>query len=265
MPIPLPGEESEAEDDVFHLHEDSDSQPARVILYMLAFYSLCQPCNIHVFNSVVTFLCRLVISPNLYFLGMKYSTATFAVSVYNVLPTTTFVMAWILRLLPLKLTLLSSLTAWICLLGTVEGGIMALVMERNNFSAWSLKWDTKLLVAVYSGIVCSGLAYYIHGVVMKDGGPVFVTAFNPLCMVIVAIMGSFFLAEQMYLGRAIGAIVIIVGLYLVVWGKSKDYESSSKITEENGNMLSAKQTVERSNNKEEHFSNLGTIAGDEQV
>ncbi|WVZ05512.1 hypothetical protein V8G54_018858 [Vigna mungo] len=152
-----------------------------------------------------------------------------------------------------------SLTAWICLLGTVEGGIVALVMERNNFSAWSLKWDTKLLVAVYS----VGLAYYIQGVVMKDRGPVFVTAFNPLCMVIVAIMGSFFLAEQMYLGRAIGAIVIIVGLYLVVWGKSKDYESSSTITEEN--MLSAKQTVEKSNSKEKHFSNLGTIARNEQV
>ncbi|KOM40601.1 hypothetical protein LR48_Vigan04g079900 [Vigna angularis] len=99
------------------------------------------------------------------------------------------------------------------------------------------------------GIVCSGMAYYIQGVVMKDRGPVFVTTFNPLCMVIVAIMGSLFLPEQMYLGRAIGAIVIIVGLYLVVWGKSKDYESSSTITEEN--MLSAKQTVEKSNHKEE--------------
>ncbi|KAE9585491.1 hypothetical protein Lalb_Chr25g0289521 [Lupinus albus] len=31
-----------------------------------------------------------------------------------------------------------SLTAWICLLGTVEGGIVALVMERGNPSIWSL-------------------------------------------------------------------------------------------------------------------------------
>lgn len=51
------------------------------------------------------------------------------------------------------------------------------------------------------GIVCSGLAYYIQGVVMKDRGPVFVTAFNPLSMIIVAVMSSFILAEQMYLGR----------------------------------------------------------------
>ena len=54
------------------------------------------------------------------------------------------------------------------------------------------------------GVVCSGLAYYIQGVVMKDRGPVFVTAFSPLCMVIVAIMGSFILGEQMFLGRYLG-------------------------------------------------------------
>jgi len=35
-------------------------------------------------------------------------------------------------------------------LGTVEGGVVALVMERKNLSAWSLQWDTKLLAAVYS-------------------------------------------------------------------------------------------------------------------
>lgn len=51
------------------------------------------------------------------------------------------------------------------------------------------------------GIVCSGMAYYIQGVVMKDRGPVFVTAFSPLSMVIVAVMGSLILAEKLFLGR----------------------------------------------------------------
>ncbi|KAK7284223.1 hypothetical protein RJT34_18965 [Clitoria ternatea] len=294
-----------------------------------------------------------VIDQNLYYLGMKYTTATFAVSMYNVLPAITFVMAWILRLEKVKLksihsqakvfgtlatvagamvmTLIKgpvlelfgthgsnmhnqpnggvnlqhaikgsvmitigcfscacfmilqaitiesypaelSLTAWICLLGTVEGGIVALIMERRNFSAWTLKLDTKLLAAVYSGIVCSGMAYYIQGAVMKERGPVFVTTFNPLCMVIVAIMGFFFLAEQMYLGRFVGAIIIMVGLYLVVWGKGKDYELPSPITKDP--ILPAKQTIEESNGKEEHsnyelnnLSNLGAgkVAQDEQV
>lgn len=51
------------------------------------------------------------------------------------------------------------------------------------------------------GIVCSGMGYYIQGVVMQVKGPVFVTAFNPLQMVLVAILGSFILHEILYLGR----------------------------------------------------------------
>ncbi|KAK1373112.1 hypothetical protein POM88_029305 [Heracleum sosnowskyi] len=112
-------------------------------------------------------------------------------------------------------------------MGTVEGAVVALVMERRNAAVWSLNLDTKLLAAAYSGVFCSGLAYYVQGIIMKDRGPVFVTAFNPLSMIIVAVLGSFILGEQMYLGRLLGAVVIVSGLYLVVWGKSKDYKSES--------------------------------------
>ncbi|XP_071719337.1 WAT1-related protein At2g37460-like [Rutidosis leptorrhynchoides] len=251
-----------------------------------------------------------VIDQNLYILGLKATTATFAVSMCNVLPAITFVIACILRLEVVNLkcirsqakvigtlttvagamlmtlvkgpmielfwtkgktnsnvvhngvdlhhslkgafmitvgcfswscfmvlqaiTLKSypaelSLTAWICLLGTVEGAIVALVMERGNTAVWAIKWDTTLLATLYSGIICSGLAYYIQGIIMKERGPVFVTAFNPLSMIIVAIIGSIILAEQTYLGRVLGALVIVAGLYLVVWGKSKDHKLSSVI------------------------------------
>ena len=43
-----------------------------------------------------------------------------------------------------------SLTAWICLLGTLEGAAVALVAERGNPAAWSIHWDTKLMAALYS-------------------------------------------------------------------------------------------------------------------
>ncbi|OIT00139.1 PREDICTED: WAT1-related protein At2g37460 isoform X1 [Nicotiana attenuata] len=249
-----------------------------------------------------------VIDQNLYSIGLKYTTATFAAAMCNILPAITFIMAWIFRLEKVKLTSIRSqakiigtiatvagamimtlvqgpvielfwtkgnsshesqsgglnlshaikgslmitigcfswaafmilqaitlrtypaelsLTAWICLLGTAEGAIVAMVMERGKAAVWAIKWDTKFLAAVYSGIFCSGLAYYIQGVIMKDRGPVFVTAFNPLSMVIVAILSSFILREQMNLGRVLGAVVIVLGLYIVLWGKSKDQKSPS--------------------------------------
>ncbi|KAM7499239.1 hypothetical protein LguiA_023653 [Lonicera macranthoides] len=253
---------------------------------------------------------RPVMDQNLYFMGMKYTTATFAMAMCNILPAITFVMAWILRLEKVNIkrmhsqakilgilvtvggamimtlvkgptiglpwtndktdaqssttsatgnlqdhikgslmiiagcfcwasfiilqtiTLKSypadlSLTTLICAMGAVEGTILTLLVKKGNTAIWSIQWDTKFLAAVYCGIICSGVAYYVSGVIMREKGPVFVTAFNPLSMVIVAVMGSFILAEQMDLGRVLGAIIVVVGLYLVIWGKSNDQSLSS--------------------------------------
>ncbi|GMN57265.1 hypothetical protein TIFTF001_026377 [Ficus carica] len=99
--------------------------------------------------------------------------------------------------------------------------VLALVVEWRNNAVWSIQPDAKLLAAIYGGIL-SGVGYYILVAVTKEKGPVFYSAFNPLTTIIVAILASIIIAEQMYLGRVIGAVIIIGGLYLVLWGKSKD-------------------------------------------
>ncbi|CAN4116907.1 unnamed protein product [Withania somnifera] len=189
-----------------------------------------------------------VIDQNLYSIGLKYTTATFIHSQAKIVGTVATVagamimtlvrgpivelfwtkgtassimitigcFSWAAFMILQAITLQTypadlSLTAWICFLGTTEGAIVAMVMERGKTA----------------GVFCSGLAYYIQGVIMKDRGPVFVTAFNPLGMIIVAILSTIILHEQLCLGRVLGAIVIVVDLYIVLWGKSKDHKSSS--------------------------------------
>ncbi|PKA49985.1 WAT1-related protein [Apostasia shenzhenica] len=120
-----------------------------------------------------------------------------------------------------------SLTSLICAVGAFLSAIVALIMERGSAKPWIVGWDMRLFTAVYSGIVCSGVAYFVQGIVMKERGPVFVTAFNPLCMIITALMGSIALAEEITLGRILGALIIVIGLYSLVWGKSNDHLSSS--------------------------------------
>ncbi|XP_044953402.1 WAT1-related protein At1g44800-like [Hordeum vulgare subsp. vulgare] len=115
-----------------------------------------------------------------------------------------------------------SLTALICGMGSLMSGAVALVAERANSHVWVIGFDNRLLTVVYAGIVCSGVAYYLQGVVSGQRGPVFVTAFNPLCMIITAVMGSIILKEEINLGSVIGAVIIVVGLYFLIWGKSKD-------------------------------------------
>ncbi|KAF7080652.1 hypothetical protein CFC21_084692 [Triticum aestivum] len=115
-----------------------------------------------------------------------------------------------------------SVTALICGMGSLMSGAVAVVAERANTHAWVIGFDTRLLTVVYAGIVCSGVAYYLQGVVSRQRGPVFVTAFNPLCMIITAVMGSIILKEEITLGSVIGAVIIVAGLYFLIWGKSKD-------------------------------------------
>ncbi|XP_055807730.1 WAT1-related protein At5g07050-like [Solanum dulcamara] len=128
-----------------------------------------------------------------------------------------------------KYTAPLSLTVLVCFMGTLQSMAVTFVMEHKT-SVWAIGFDMNLLTAAYAGIVSSSIAYYVHGQVMEKKGPVFVTAFSPLMMIIVAIMGSFILAEKFYIGGILGAVVIVAGLYSVLWGKYKEYKE--KETEE---------------------------------
>lgn len=116
-----------------------------------------------------------------------------------------------------------SLTALVCFMGTLQSIAVTFAMEHKP-NVWSIGFDMNLLAAAYAGIVSSSIAYYVQGLVMEKRGPVFVTAFSPLMMIIVAIMGSFILAEKIFLGGILGAVLIVMGLYSVLWGKYKEFK-----------------------------------------
>ncbi|GLT47092.1 hypothetical protein SLA2020_208120 [Shorea laevis] len=119
-----------------------------------------------------------------------------------------------------------SLATLICLTGTLGGAAVSFVAEPH-LHPWKIGFGSGLLAAVYSGVVCSGIAYYVQAVVMKEQGPVFTTAFGPLGMIITAVISSIKLSESIGLGSVIGTLLIIFGLYTVLWGKSKDQTEST--------------------------------------
>ncbi|XP_040986373.1 WAT1-related protein At2g39510-like isoform X2 [Juglans microcarpa x Juglans regia] len=122
-----------------------------------------------------------------------------------------------------------SLTTLICSSGMVEAVMVSLAFERGNAAVWSVHLEVQLLASLYAGIL-SGVAYYIMGVVTKEKGPVFLSAFNPLTTIVITILGSFVLAEKIYLGRIIGVVIIFIGLYVLLWGKRRDQLASQSNT-----------------------------------
>ncbi|KAF8028142.1 hypothetical protein BT93_E0911 [Corymbia citriodora subsp. variegata] len=121
-----------------------------------------------------------------------------------------------------------SLTSLVCFVGTLQAIAVTFVMEHRA-GVWKVGWDMNLLAAAYAGIVTSSISYYVQGLVIKKRGPVFATAFSPLMMIIVAILGSFILAEKIYLGGVLGAVLIVIGLYSVLWGKHKEKQEEDRL------------------------------------
>ncbi|ONK67262.1 uncharacterized protein A4U43_C06F18310 [Asparagus officinalis] len=131
-----------------------------------------------------------------------------------------------------------SLTTLICFSGSVLSSAVTIIMEGWTAKPWSIGFDMRLITVIYSGVICSGVAYYVQGIVMKERGPVFVTSFNPLCMIVTTLLGSIILAEEITLGRILGAVVIVSGLYSLIWGKGNDHLTvpSDKSGKNNGSM-----------------------------
>ncbi|XP_057424623.1 WAT1-related protein At5g07050-like [Lotus japonicus] len=116
-----------------------------------------------------------------------------------------------------------SLTTWMCFLGAAQSAVLTVIAE-NNSSEWVIGFNIDLWSIIYGGVVASGLLIYIQLWVTEKRGPVFVTVFNPLCAIFVAVVAYFILAEKLYLGSIIGASIIIIGMYLLLWGKEGDQE-----------------------------------------
>ncbi|RLM97984.1 WAT1-related protein [Panicum miliaceum] len=133
-----------------------------------------------------------------------------------------------------------SLTTLVCFIGTLQAIVVTFVMERR-ISVWKIGFDMNLLAAAYAGIVTSSIAYYVQGLVIQKTGPVFASAFSPLMMIIVAVMGSFILSEKIYLGGILGAVLIVAGLYSVLWGKHKETQGKEADAKMALPMASSKQ------------------------
>ncbi|KAH9329431.1 hypothetical protein KI387_001539 [Taxus chinensis] len=145
-----------------------------------------------------------------------------------------------------------SLATLICFLGTLQSAAITLAVERRP-SAWAIGWDMNLLTAVYSGVVASGIAYYVQGLCMRLKGPVFATAFSPLMMIIVAIMDSIILSQSIFAGSVAGGVLIVVGLYGVLWGKVKDSKISTPAQE---SMLPTKAIPDVTNKQNESMMGI---------
>ncbi|VAI68633.1 unnamed protein product [Triticum turgidum subsp. durum] len=73
-----------------------------------------------------------------------------------------------------------------------------------------------------AGVVASGVGYLLLTYCVEKRGPVFTAAFSPLAQMFVAGIDLCVLHEPLYLGSVLGSVLVILGLYLVLWGKREE-------------------------------------------
>ncbi|XP_010926206.1 WAT1-related protein At3g18200 [Elaeis guineensis] len=120
-----------------------------------------------------------------------------------------------------------SLTTFTCFFGLIQFIIIAAFTE-NDMERWKVHSGEELLTILYAGLVASGVAFSLQIWCIDRGGPLFAAVFQPVQTVVVAIMAAIMFGDQLYSGGIIGSILIMVGLYFVLWGKSQEKKAGNQ-------------------------------------
>ncbi|KAJ8441907.1 hypothetical protein Cgig2_014376 [Carnegiea gigantea] len=113
------------------------------------------------------------------------------------------------------------LSAWMCFVSMLQAGLIAFFLEPDS-RAWNLSSGLELSACMVSGILGSGIQFFVQSWCISRRGPFYSAMFTPLCTVITTVLACIFLHEEVYIGSLLGAVAVIIGLYVVLWGKSQE-------------------------------------------
>ncbi|XP_071915123.1 WAT1-related protein At3g28050-like isoform X2 [Coffea arabica] len=141
----------------------------------------------------------------------------FLTAEYILVPMWYIVQAQIMKEYPAEITVVFFYNLFVSILAAFAG-----IFMEPDLSRWKIRPNMALASIVCSGIFGSFLNNTIHTWALRLKGPVYVAMFKPLSIVIAVAMGVIILGDALYLGSILGATVIALGFYTVMWGKTKE-------------------------------------------
>nr|CAB3489540.1 unnamed protein product [Digitaria exilis] len=201
---------------------------------------------------VAFFLERNTFSLNLYNVSMKLTSATVASATFNSQPVVTFCLALLLRMEVVKLRSSSGIAkvtgvvlclAGVLLIALYIGPGISPINHHRVFAAHVLTAPSRVtwikgtflmvlanmswsLWIVKQGFMVNGVSFYLQAWCVEMKGPVFLTVWTPLCLIF-TIFCSSILGEIVHLGSILGGVLLVGGLYCVLWGKSKENKTTA--------------------------------------
>ncbi|KAG8384795.1 hypothetical protein BUALT_Bualt04G0155600 [Buddleja alternifolia] len=137
---------------------------------------------------------------------------------YFLVPVWYIIQAHIMKEYPAELTVVFFYTSCVSILAAIVG-----VIAEPDSTKWRVFRPNVALVSILcSGVFGCCINNAVHTWALHLRGPVYVAMFKPLSIAIAAAMGVIILGDTLYLGSIIGATIIAMGFYTVMWGKAKE-------------------------------------------
>ncbi|KAK6118806.1 hypothetical protein DH2020_047441 [Rehmannia glutinosa] len=188
----------------------------------------------------------ITLSLNLYSYAINYVSATFASASINTIPTFTFVIAVAFRIESFSIREFPGIAKFVGSVVSLSGAMVFAFVKgpQVKFLNWCsgtqqtnvithlstkknwIKGCLLMLSAntawaswlVMQGVVVTGISYWLQLWAVEKKGPLYAATFTPLILILL-------LSSQHFCGRSIcGGILLVGGLYCVIWGKNKEAE-----------------------------------------
>ncbi|KAB5511789.1 hypothetical protein DKX38_028817 [Salix brachista] len=108
-----------------------------------------------------------------------------------------------------------------CFLSSIQLFSIAIGFERDP-REWELGWNVRLLAVAYCGVVVTGVTFYLQAWIIEKKGPVFLAMSTPVTLVFTMFFSAILLCEIITLGSVLGGLMLVGGLYSVLWGKRRE-------------------------------------------
>lgn len=145
-----------------------------------------------------------------------------------------------------------SSTAFMSFFGAIQSAILCFAIKRD-LTVWIVRGKLEILTVLFAGIFGSGLCYVGMSWCVQQRGPVFTSAFSPLVQIFIICLDLAFFHEQIYLGSVIGSMLVICGLYILLWGKAKaevdNITKPAQVANPNGSSTAAADATQFSDSR----------------
>ncbi|XP_010522882.1 PREDICTED: WAT1-related protein At4g01440-like isoform X2 [Tarenaya hassleriana] len=116
-----------------------------------------------------------------------------------------------------------SSTVILSFFGTIQCALLSLTKSRD-ITAWILQDKLEIITVVYAGVVGQGICTVGMSWCIKQRGPIFTSAFTPVTLVFATLFDFSIFHRDIYLGNVLGSVVVTLGLYIFLWGKTKQMD-----------------------------------------